>query len=830
MTISRARLLFLTLTTAFSCPLAAQYPGVQSTVERQIQTLEQKKASSASDTAKADAKMKESDFASAFALYKSAVDILPRGGSEVDANRQVALDGFSASAYKLAEQRVSQARYEDALAALDAVLDPLYNPNYAPAISLRRQLRDPKGFPDRGTMTPQHIDRIGSVKNLLREAQGFFDSARYDLAFKRCEQSLDIDNHNIAARRLMEKINQARQEYAKAGYNNSRASALDQVSNAWAMPIRKFNSAASSIVLQPEISERRSQSLENKLDSIKITRMELNDTPISEALDYIEKKARELDDSESDPANKGINIVRKFAQNYDAALYPITLALDDVPLRTVIEYVTSAANLKFKVEDFALVVVDKSEITDFLTTKKYKVPASFIQNAPGAGSGVVLEGVADGSQPSLAARSLAAEFLESQGIPFKDIKGASAFFNKASSTLTVTNTLSNLELVDAFVDANQEEAISQIEIEAKFVEITQNNLQEQGFDWLLGQVSLPAGSGFRTGGGTQGNGNTIDNDAFPTLNAAGTPVGAESDTSGPITAGNRSGSFATTVNAIDALLLGSPFGPAAGVLSVAGVFTNPEFQIVMRALNQKKGVDLITSPRVTTQSAREAKIKITREFIYPKSFEAPEMESSSTYTPALPAAPSEFVKEDTGIILTVTPSVGPDKRTIDMTIKPEIIEFDGFINYGSPIFTTVAATESWVDAILGPIVETHPSLTFMATANVINQPIFSRREITTSASVNDGQTIVLGGMMREDVQKIEDKVPLLGDLPLAGRLFRSSANERIKRNMIIFVTANLLDFAGQPVTPYEDVDDGVSASTSQPLVMDSITSDVLPTP
>ena len=830
MTISRARLLFLTLTTAFSCPLAAQYPGVQSTVERQIQTLEQKKAYSASDTAKADAKMKESDFASAFALYKSAVDILPRGGSEVDAHRQVALDGFSASAYKLAEQRVSQARYEDALAALDAVLDPLYNPNYAPAISLRRQLLDPKGFPDRGTMTPQHIERIGKVKNLLREAQGFFDSARYDLAFKRCEQSLDVDNHNIAARRLMEKINQARQEYAKAGYNNSRASALDQVSSAWAMPIRKFNSAASSIVMQPEISERRSQSLENKLDSIKITRMELNDTPISEALDYIEKKARELDDSESDPANKGINIVRKFAQNYDAALYPITLALDDVPLRTVIEYVTSAANLKFKVEDFALVVVDKSEITDFLTTKKYKVPASFIQNAPGAGSGVVLEGVADGSQPSLAARSLAAEYLESQGIPFKDIKGASAFFNKASSTLTVTNTLTNLELVDAIVDANQEEPPSQIEIEAKFLEITQNNLHELGFDWLLGQVSLPAGSGFRVGGGTQGNANTIDNDAFPTLNAAGTrPIGAESGTSGPITAGNRSGSFATTVNAIDALLLGSPLGPAAGVLSVAGVFTNPEFQIVIRALNQKKGVDLITSPRVTTQSSRAAKIRITREFRYPKSFEAPEMQSSANYTPALPAAPSEWEMTETGIILDVTPTVGPDKRTIDMTIHPRIVEFDGFINYGSPIYTTVAATENGIFGGI-PGVRQHPSLTFVATENVINQPVFSRREIETAASVNDGQTIVLGGMMREDVQKIEDKVPFLGDLPLAGRLFRSSVEEHTKRNMIIFVTATLLDFAGQPVTPYEEFEESVSESTSQPLVMDSSPSDVLPAP
>ena len=65
--------------------------------------------------------------------------------------------------------------------------------------------------------------------------------------------------------------------------------------------------------------------------------------------------------------------------------------------------------------------------------------------------------------------------------------------------------------------------------------------------------------------------------------------------------------------------------------------------------------------------------------------------------------------------------------------------------------------------------------------------------------INDGQTVALGGLIREDVQKVTDKTPILGDIPLAGALFRSQADKHIKRNLIIFVTARLMDPAGQPL-------------------------------
>src|SRR5204862_6929255 len=86
---------------------------------------------------------------------------------------------------------------------------------------------------------------------------------------------------------------------------------------------------------------------------------------------------------------------------------------------------------------------------------------------------------------------------------------------------------------------------------------------------------------------------------------------------------------------------------------------------------------------------------------------------------------------------------------------------------------------------------------------------FSTRKVTTRVSVWDGQTVVLGGLMREDVQKTEDKVPIIGDVPLLGRLFRTNVDQHIKRNLVIFVTARLINPGGLPVNPSEEEEEGL---------------------
>ena len=801
----------------------AQFTGVQGTAEGQIRRNEQTADYAKGVVEKGRQALASQDFESAFAYYKSAVDMLPAAGSATASLRQEAMDGFSDAAVKLARQRISEGRFEDAKTTVAVVLDDHYNPKYKPAVSLSYELKDKSSFYSQ-TMTPSAVANVEEVKQLLQEGQGFYASGRYDLAFKRYEQVLNVDKYNIAARRGMEQVNNARIKYQETAYNETRGDMVRQVNKAWELPVHKFDVAASQIIDQPAIDTRGTSSINRKLDEIIIPKIDFRDATVREALDFIKQRASSLDSVEQDPAKKGLNIVLKLAPDAAESGSRITLSLTDVPLRAAIDYVARAANLKLKVEPFAVVVVPQSEPTDVLITKEYKVPPGFITAPSGsAAAAAPLPKVAPGSQSAVVARSGAREFLEASGVTFPP--GASANYISSTSRLIVKNTQSNLDLVDNLVENSLTTPPSQVEIESKFLEITQNNLKELGFDWLVGQFLLPGGTG--ASGGTTAGGSTIANNAYPFMNAAGTtPIGATSATQGPITSGNRSGTRAISVNAVDGLLFGSPLGPAPAVLALAGVFTNAQFQVVLRALNQSKGVDLVSAPKVTTKSGQRATIEIVREFRYPSDYSLPQVAASTgitQYSPVTPTTPTSFEMKPTGITLEVEPTVGPDGYTIELVLAPRVIEFDGFINYGSPINANVqyyglVSLVPLASSLLGQRVIT-------VTDNIINQPVFSTREVTTQLSVYDGQTVVMGGLMREDVQKVQDKVPILGDIPIAGRLFRTSADQHVKRNLIMFVTANLLDPAGQPLIKSEAEDQVVAVPDVKAIQSEAIPGD-----
>lgn len=801
----------------------AQQPGVEGTAARQIRKQQELAAYAQNAIDKGNEAMNAQDYESAFAYFKSAVDVLPSGGEATKAERNAAVDGFSRAAVKLAEQRISEGRFQDATTTVNVVLEERYNPTYAPALALQVKISDPTRF--NRALTPGFVANVEEVKQLLMEADSFYASARYDLAAKRYEQVLNIDKYNIAARRGMERVDNARMNYATVSKNESRSGMLTQVDKAWELPVRKFDVGANQIINQPQIDTRGTSLVNRKLTDIILPRIEFSDATIREALDFIKQRAAALDTTEQDPSRKGLNIVLKLMPGAPEENSRITLALTDVPLGTAIDYVAKAANLKLKIEPYAVLVVPQSEPTDILITKEYKVPPSFITSLPAqSGQGAPVPGQVDPGAPSggIVTRSGAKEFLEANGVTFP--QGASANFLASTSKLIVKNTQSNLDIIDSLVETDGQTP-SQVEIEAKFLEVTQNNLQELGVDWLLGQFALPFGSGY-SGGGTEGFNRTIDASSFPFLNPSNTavPIGAASTTSGPVTAGNRTGSTAISVNAADALLFGSPLGPAPGILALAGIFTNPQFQVVLRALNQQKGIDLVSAPKVTTKSGVRANIEIIREFRYPAEYDLPVVTQTagSIYTPATPTTPTSFETKPVGITLEVEPTVGPDGYTIDLSLSPRVVEFEGFINYGSPINTVVTVIGSETGAV--PII---PSISapFVVTENTINQPVFSSREVTTEVTVYDGQTVVLGGLMREDIQKVEDKTPILGDIPFAGRLFRTTADQHIKRNLMIFVTANLLDPAGQPVMKVDEENQIVPEPNAAAIESEAISND-----
>ncbi|MGH8047938.1 MAG: Amuc_1098 family type IV pilus outer membrane protein [Chthoniobacterales bacterium] len=845
-------------------PLLAQQAGLQGSAEREIHSREIKSNFAKEAIDKGNEALANKDYESAYAYFKSAVDALPNGGDATADLHDEAMSGFGTVVVSLAQQRISEGRYKDAETVLNVIIEEQYDPNYQPALKLLAGLKNGSFNP---TFTPAFVANVELVKQLLREGNGFYMSGRYDLAFKRCEQVLNVDKYNIAARRLMEKIDGARTQYSDEAYNQTRSQLITQVESAWELPVTKFNVGNIGVVEQPQLDTRGTASIQRKLTEIRIPSILFRETTVREALDYIKIRAAALDTAEPDPNKRGINIVLKLdPANAAGGDTRITLQLTDVELGQALGYIANAASLKMKVEPYAVAIVPLNEQTDVLITKEYKVNPGFIGSLPSAGdTGAAAPGgtgafafAPAGGAGGTAQKSGAKEFLEASGVTFPP--GATANYLTSSGKLIVRNTQANLDLIDQLVE-NDNTTPTQVEIESKFVEISQNNLSELGFDWLLGQFQMPFGSGVYGSGGTTPFGSSLTgtntastsggtvttNSAYPFQEPGqgGVPIGASSLTSGPLTGGNRSGSTAISVNALDGLLFGAPVGPAPGVLAIAGIFTNPQFQVVLRALDQKKGIDLMSAPRVTAKSGQHATISIVREFRYPTQFDPPQIPQTvdNGFTPVTPTTPSAFVLRPLGVELEVEPTIGPDGFTIDLTLSPRVTEFEGFINYGSPIFTSaqsinqgiLTATTAFgafgtLQDILG---EPTPVL---VSENVINQPVFSVRQVTTNVTIYDGQTVVLGGLMREDVQKVEDKTPIIGDIPLVGRLFRSSADQHIKRNLIMFVTANLIDPAGQPLIKAIENDTEVAvpdsrAVSSEALPGDSITTDAsLPVP
>jgi len=703
----------------------------------------------------------ERDYETAFAQYKTAVDAVP-DAPQVRELRTTAMDGFANAVMGLAEQRIAEGRWEDAKTTVKVILEPQYNPNYKPAQRLLARLEAPDYF--NKTITPGFVSKVEEVKSLLVEAQGLYASGRFDESFAKYEAVLRLDRYNVAARRGMEQVNVARSRVADSAQNHTRAAMISEVDKAWETPVRRADLGPAAVIEQPVLTTRGTQSVNRKLDEIIIPRINFTDATVREAVEYLRQRSAELDLDGADAGNRGVNIVLKL--DAAAASQTITIDLSNIPLREALDYITRLANLKTKIEPYAVLIVPLSEATDTLITKEYRVPPGFITSLP-SGAAAADTGAGGGT----AARSTAKDFLESQGVQFP--AGASANFLSSSSRLIVRNTQENLDLVDALVENSTGTVPSQVEIESKFIEISQQNLKELGVDWLLGQFALPGGSGVYAGGGTPNASGTAATSAYPfILPGSETAVGANT-----VTSGNRTGEAAITGNALDALLFGTPVGPASGVLALAGVFTNPQFQVVLRAVNQKKGIDVLSAPKVTTKSGTQATIEITREFRYPEVYSPPQIPQStgSGTQPITPATPESFKMTPTGVRLVVEPTVGADNYTIDLRLLPEVTEFEGFINYGSPILNR------------GVVV----------TENKIEYPVFNQRKVETSVSIYDGQTVALGGLIREDVQKVSDKTPILGDIPYAGVLFRSQSDQHIKRNLIIFVTATLMDPAGQ---------------------------------
>lgn len=792
----------------FCCSSVFAGPGggggvVSSIAQREMARRMQRVHDAEAAIAKGDQLYAEGDYEGALNQYKTALELLPDAPMTASL-REAATIRYCDAAVGLARDRAKNGRYAEARALLNDAL--IRCPGHRNAERLLKELDDPDRYEI--ALTPEHVKNVQDVERNLQIAWSYYNLGDFDKSTRSFQDVLRIDPYNSAARRGMEKVEQKRSEYFDTARDHTRSKMLAEVDRGWEDAVPAVLVVTNTTVYGSGASVGAYYA--EKMSRIIFPQVQFQGATVEEAVEFLRIKSRDYDTMTTDPAKKGVNLIIKPGAAPSTAL--ISLDLKDVPMSEALKYITELGQMKYKIEAFAVVVVPLSEMSTELYTRSFKVPPDFITSmAGGGGAGVAPAAApADPFAPAGAAapagiqpRATALDVLRNSGIVFPE--GASASFVPATSQLIVRNTQQALDQVELLVEEASRKVPQQIYITTKFVEVSQKNTDEVGFDWLLGGFGIGSNRVFGSGGtlGNSANGSDLSADFPFTVPGGTTPIG-----SSPVTRGNRSGNAAITPDSIDGLLSGITAGqltlPASGIFALAGVFTDPQFQLVIRALSQRKGVDLMSAPSVTTRSGQRATIEVIREFIYPTEFDPPQIPQTVGSTtggiggvagiggggtsgafPVTPTTPTAFEMRPVGVRMEVDPVIGPDGYTIDLNLAPEVTEFEGFVNYGSPINT------SSINGFTG-LAET-----VELTPNIINQPIFSTRKVTTAVTVWDGQTVAIGGLIREDVQDVEDKVPFLGDIPILGRLFQSKAEDHFKRNLMIFVTAKLIDPSGE---------------------------------
>jgi general secretion pathway protein D len=783
--------------------------GTTSLAEREVAKRQGQMKEAQALMVEAGLMLDQQNLEEAMRLYHEAYDLLPDSPMAAEA-KLAARDGYSRAANAQAAKLAREARYPEARKLLAGILDESFNPENVEAKRQLREMEDPDRFEPADS--PEHKANAAKVNELLRDASSFVNLGEFDSATKKYQEVLLVDKYNTTARRGMEHVEQLRSQYFESARDHTRSKALSAVSALWedAIPPLDLSSqfgAGSSLVSV----ESTKDTLLGKLKSWIIPTVDLQGATLDEVVEFLRIRSRELD-----PKGKGISFVVRVPA--DLAAKPVTLNLAQVPLIEVLRYVTESTGTAYRMDGYAVTISSLSEKNETLISQTYRVPPGFLQNAP-VGAAAAPAGAAPanpfgpaaGAAPEGGAfhRIGAKEFLEAQGVTFPE--GAAANYNPTTGLLLVRNTPQNIALVDTLVDQALSTSPRQVEISVKMIDVSQTRLTELGFDWLLGQFNVPGSSGVFGSGGTSGNQASADD------LIANMPGGLGSNAS-PVTTGLRGVGTILNAPSIDSLIKNgigktASSAKAPGIFSVSGFFTDPQFQTVLHGLENNKGLDLMASPSVVTKSGQRATIVVARELRYPTEFSPPQIPQSvgSSRTslisggtivksvsqqgnaPITPTTPTAFEKRDVGITLEVEPVISPDGRTVDLNIAPSSVEFEGFIDYGTPIRNSITSFN--LTEFLFGTGSGLSSINFLQ-ENKILQPIFRTNKVSTSVSVWDGNTIVLGGVVTESSQNIKDKVPVLGNLPLVGRAFQSSVTSSEKKAVIFFVSVKVIDPGG----------------------------------
>ena len=493
----------------------------------------------------------------------------------------------------------------------------------------------------------------------------------------------------------------------------------------------------------------------------------VRDQPLDRALVLLQTQAATYDKDQ-----KGVNIVLIDSANKNPN---VNLQLRNVSVYQALDYTCKRVGFSFTIGSGGVVEVREDtgdsqlEIEFFNLTQAAVIKMTGVSVSPSAGGaapagGGVFGGAgagaasAEGGNPQ---ENAIKSFLTRSGVPFE----APATLSFDGTQLTVTQSRKNLDRVKNIIRRYAD--IKQVHIEAKFMEVEQKILNELGVNWSL-QPTVGGGGNVNAATNLRSINSVFasNNATVRSLNVTGNPAIPQPAPNFPggINLGNTSQSYTGNVGIIGAETLG----------------------VAIRAIEENAGSDLMSSPSLTVMDGKTAVIKVAQLLRYPQAYGDTQSNvgtasttgtgGSSTSVAITAGTPQDFTIQEVGVTLEVTPTVANDD-SIGLNLKPKVTEFEGFVEYGG---TSIA--------ISGAVTVSVPSGFF--------QPIFSTREVTTDVTVFDGATVVIGGLTREEVKTVDDKVPVLGSIPLIGAAFRSSGKTIQKKSLMVFVTANLVSAGG----------------------------------
>lgn len=713
--------------------------------------------------------------------------------------RGAATERYAQASIERAREMAKQGNVDGAKAVLNKVLAATMAPKHEGAMAMMAQLDDP--IRTNPAQTPEHTANIDEVRRLLYLAIGAFELGKFDESNRHYESILRIDPTNTAARRGMEQVAMAKAAYGGAAKDQARAELLNQVEGAWELPIpADVDPSAAGMRLETKRADGEVL-LEAKLNRIVIPKIHFEQVNLEEALQYLRTKSVELDTVETDPERKGIN----FTMNLGAADGEVSknilaqrfdLSLNGVPLAKVLKYLGDLSHTGFQADEFAVTFRPVGVVSGELENRVYHVTPDFITGicTKAAGEGEETDPFATntGSKGLLTQRKSVVEALKGLGVQFPE--GATASYSASSNTLQVLNTASNQDMVYQMIQESANKLPMQVVIHVTMIRTQTTVLEELGFDTLITPVPMNSDGSLMLGGGTVGNGTPRTAGDFSSPMPGLPALDSAVVSSGSLTNGLRSGNYAihdkrinSVLNNFDRTTKEAEIAP--GIMSVTGLFSDGQVQTIMRGLSQKKNVDLMSRPTVVTRSGQQASIESVREMLYPTEYDPPQIPSSvgqGGNSAVVPATPKAFQKKDIGVILDVLPVADVEKGMIDLTLKPVFADFDGFVNYGSAINTVVQ------DALGN-------SVTRELTKNAILMPVFSSQRLSSQLTVYDGATVAIGGLLSDEVQTVEDKVPVLGDIPMVGRLFQTKATRPVKTAIVFLVKVELKDPTGKPL-------------------------------